>query len=232
MANPWMDPEYVAAWVGRVQGGNPLREHQIGVVCRLADVGSPRRILELGIGTGAVARRLLARLPDASLTGLDGSAAMLERAEANLKAYDGRVSFVTSLLEEDWPARTGGDYDLVVSVQAMHHVPGEAKRDCYEKAFRVLKPGGRFLVSDRLAIDPRLFELYRALWDRARDRGDFERVSPEFTRARYEARLAENGDVPDRLETQLAWLRDVGFDPVDCFWLDGDRAVFGGLKAP
>jgi len=227
-----MDPVYAAGLAARVPGGNPLRDRQIGVVCRLADVGSPKRILELGIGTGFVARRLLARLPACELTGLDGSKAMLERAEEGLRGYAERVRLVESLLEADWPALTGGGFDLVVAVQAIHHLPGEAKRECYAKAHQVLRPGGTFLVSDRLALDPRLFSSYRALWDRARDHGDFERLSDAFTLELYEARLAENGDVPDRLETQLAWLRDVGFDPVDCFWLDGDRAVFGGVREP
>ncbi len=43
-----------------------------------------RRILELGVGTGLVAERLLARYPDVELTGLDNTPAMLEQARARI----------------------------------------------------------------------------------------------------------------------------------------------------
>lgn len=230
MPNPWMDAAHAARWAAQLKGGNPFRDRQIGVICRLAEAVGPRRVLDLGVGTGAVVRRLLPRLPGASFVGLDGSPTMLERARFALEAFKDRITFLESRLEADWPKRTGTDFDLVVAVQTIHHLAGEAKRDCYAKVWEVLKPGGCFLVSDRLAIDLRFFALYRTMWDRARDHADFERLSDAFTEEAYQERLAQNGDVPDRLETQLAWLRDVGFDPVDCFWLDADRAVFGGFK--
>ena len=230
MSNPWLDPEYAARWSGRINAGNPYRDRQIGVACRLAAVGQPRRILDLGVGQGFVARRLLHSMPEARLTGLDGSAAMLDGALVYLERYAERVDYVEAALESAWPALTGGNFDLVLSVQTIHHLPGEAKRDCYAKVLEVVAPGGRFLVSDRLAIDPRRFEEHQALWNRERDHTDFARLPDDWTHERYVAALAENGDVPDRLETQLAWLREVGFEAVDTFWQNGDRAVFGGLK--
>src|SRR5690606_12207337 len=35
-------------------------------------------------------------------------------------------------------------------------------------------------------------------------------------------------DRPSPLADQLVWLANVGFDPVDCFWLKGAHAIYGG----
>ena len=32
------------------------------------------------------------------------------------------------------------------------------------------------------------------------------------------------------VETQVAWLREIGFTQVDCFWKWRELAVFGGVK--
>ncbi len=51
----------------------------------LALAGRPvRRVLDLGAGTGLLARRVAAALPDAELTLLDGAPAMLDQARAAL----------------------------------------------------------------------------------------------------------------------------------------------------
>jgi tRNA (cmo5U34)-methyltransferase len=98
-----------------------------------------RRILELGIGTGETARRVVARHPGAALVGIDASAEML--AAAGLPDADLRVA----RLEDPLPP---GTFDLVVSVLAVHHLNGLAKADLFHRVATVLEPGGRFVLGD------------------------------------------------------------------------------------
>jgi hypothetical protein len=37
-------------------------------------------------------------------------------------------------------------------------------------------------------------------------------------------------DFAGTVEEQLAWLREAGFGPVDCFWKEFRLAIFGGFK--
>jgi tRNA (cmo5U34)-methyltransferase len=100
-------------------------------------------ILELGVGTGETAKRVLARHRGARLVGIDESEAMLEAAdlEADLRV---------SRLEDPLPE---GPFDLVVSCLAVHHLDGEGKRDLFRRIAAVLRPGGRFVLADVIVPD-------------------------------------------------------------------------------
>jgi len=99
------------------------------------------RILELGVGTGETARRVLERHPGAHLTGIDVSPEMLEEARGHLPGADLRVA----RLEDPLPA---GPFDLVVSTLAVHHLDAAGKADLFGRIAAVLVPGGRFVLAD------------------------------------------------------------------------------------
>lgn len=231
MPNPWMDPAYAARWRATERPGNPYRPTQVGVLLALVAGARPHRVVDLGCGPGQVAHRLLERLPDVELVCLDGSATMLDRARETLRTHAARVEYVEAPMESAWEEAVGGGVDVVFAVQSVHHLEREAKQALFATVGRVLRPGGLFLLADRIAFDPRLFESYLTLWNRARLRADFAPLPHTYDLARYEKGLSLNGDVPDSLEDQLAWLGEVGFDPVECFWRYTNRAVFGGVRA-
>jgi tRNA (cmo5U34)-methyltransferase len=95
-------------------------------------------ILELGVGTGETAKRVLERHREARLVGIDESEAMLAAADV---AADLRVSRLEDPLPE-------GPFDLVVSCLAIHHLDAEGKRDLFRRIAEVLSPGGRFALAD------------------------------------------------------------------------------------
>lgn len=97
-----------------------------------------RDVLELGVGTGETARRVLARHRGARLVGIDASEAML--AAADLEG-DLRVSRLEDPLPE-------GPFDLVVSCLAVHHLEAGEKRDLFRRVADALRPGGRFVLAD------------------------------------------------------------------------------------
>ena len=154
-----------------------------------------REILELGIGTGETARRVVAFHPDARLTGLDESPPMLERARETLPG----ATLVVGRLQDPLPPFR---YDLVVSALAVHHLTPAEKRDLFARVAAVLEPGGRFVLADVVVPD---------------DPADV--VTP----------IEEGYDLPDRLEDQLDWLREAGFEP-EVRWSHRDLAVIAARR--
>jgi tRNA (cmo5U34)-methyltransferase len=108
---------------------------------RATEGPSTARILELGIGTGETAARVLERHSGADLTGIDSSAEMLERARERLPGADLRVARLEDRLPE-------GPFDLVVSTLAVHHLDSAGKADLFRRIADVLRPGGRFVLAD------------------------------------------------------------------------------------
>jgi tRNA (cmo5U34)-methyltransferase len=99
------------------------------------------RVLELGVGTGETSRRVLDLHPEAKLVGIDESAEMLAAASADVAAADLRVSRLQDPLPE-------GNFDLVVSALAVHHLDGAGKADLFARVADRLRPGGRFVLGD------------------------------------------------------------------------------------
>ncbi len=100
-----------------------------------------RAVLELGVGTGETALRVLALHPGARWVGVDASEAMLGAARERLPAADLRLG----RLEDELPA---GPFDLVVSTLAVHHLDAASKRDLFRRIAAVLAPGGRVVLAD------------------------------------------------------------------------------------
>ena len=88
--------------------------HHLGALnLALEDVPAPRRVLDLGTGTGVVALALAERYHEAEVIGIDLSQGMIEEARGKLPAeLAGRVQFEVG--DASALACPDGDFDLVV----------------------------------------------------------------------------------------------------------------------
>ncbi|MFF3094324.1 class I SAM-dependent methyltransferase [Streptomyces cyaneofuscatus] len=122
-----------------------LAEHLAALTGWLPVQAPPRRIVDLGCGTGTGAFALLDRFPEAHITAVDTSAAHLQRLreKACARGAEGRVRTVQADLDAaDWPDL--GAPDLVWASASMHHMadPGRALKAVHD----LLAPGGLFAV--------------------------------------------------------------------------------------
>lgn len=109
----------------------------------LSRAPAPRRVLDVGCGTGYVLRQLAARLPRASeFLGVDPAPRMIEVARS--ASSDERLNFTRGAAER-LPADDCA-YDLVVSTTSFDHWSDQAAgiRECA----RVLAPGGALVLTD------------------------------------------------------------------------------------
>lgn len=100
-------------------------------------------VLDLGTGTGATARAILALHANAAVVGIDVSRDMLDAASRLLPAQ--QVTLLEQRLQDPLPA---GPYQLVVSALAIHHLDGAGKAALFRRVFATQSPGGRFVFGD------------------------------------------------------------------------------------
>ena len=134
---------YDQGWRGRLH-------HQIAdrtADLALSRVPAPRRILDVGCGTGYLLGQLASRAPQAEvLAGIDAAPAMIE--VARVAAADDRLRFVVGTAERlPWPAAT---FDLVVSTTWFDHWADQ--RAGLAGCARVLAPGGCLVLADLFSV--------------------------------------------------------------------------------
>ena len=110
------------------------------VVDRLALDGD-EWVLDAGCGTGRVTELLLERLPDGHVIGVDGSAAMIERAAFRF-AGDPRVELVVADLTE--PLQLDGQVDAILSTATFHWIADHAS--LFRNLASALRPGGQLVA--------------------------------------------------------------------------------------
>ncbi|MET8413482.1 methyltransferase [Streptomyces sp. NPDC005195] len=130
-----------------------LAEHMASLTAWLPLRTDPRKIVDLGCGTGAGSFALLDRFPDAHVTAVDASPGHLQRLreKACARGVEKHVRTVHADLDNPaWPDL--GSPDLVWASASMHHMahPDRALRTVHD----ALAPGGLFAVVE-LAGFPR-----------------------------------------------------------------------------
>lgn len=163
--------------------------HDARFFARLLARVRPRRVLELACGSGRVTFALAAALPMAEIVGVDSSMEMLRKAAI---AHDAAEPFVrerVSLVEgdmRDWRG-TGDVFDAVVIAccSVSHLLTLDDRRRAWATAFRLLRPGGVFILDVRV---PDLATLAEAQHVRPRAFVDLDIDATRRT-VRQEARL-------------------------------------------
>ncbi len=170
-----------------------------------------KRVLDLGTGNGRIITLIRLNKPDVEGVALDFSEPMLAEARKRFEK-DAHVKVVKHDFSNPLPAAELGTFDAVVSSLAIHHLTHPRKKQLYTEIFNMLNPGGVFC--------------------------NFEHVSSP-TRNLHLKFLAQTGLTPQTedpsnklldVETQLGWLREIGFVDVDCFWKWLEIALLAGFK--
>mgnify|MGYP005835234165 CR=1 FL=1 len=126
----------------------------------------PKRVLELGCGTGVLTAMVRQECPGAEITGIDLSPEMLCMAAAKPELR--RVRLLAQDLRDAWPV---GRYDAIVTSLCLHHVSREDRFAVVRRALGALSPGGRFICGDIFrAEDAREEEMQREIWCRGMKR--------------------------------------------------------------
>ena len=198
----WLDPSHVVAYRTNAV---PHRSEGEAVLLDLLP-GRLARVLDLGCGDGRLTGLIRAARPEAGCVAMDFSPVMLEAARERFAA-----DRMVEIVQHDFSLRLPctGTFDAVVSSFAIHHLPPTGQRALYEQVRDLLRPGGVLLNLEHVASPTRrLHERFFAVINRAEDPSN---------------QLVE-------VETQLSWLREIGFEDVDCHWKWLELALLGGSR--
>lgn len=137
-----------------------LERRALRVAAAFAGPVEGLRVVDLATGSGALAAALLAgRGRPASLTGVDASPRMLQRARV-------RLGPSATLLQAD--ARSvplpGGAADLVGIAYLLHLLDPAARAAVLTETHRLLRPGGALVAVVHGSPPGRRGRAYRALW--------------------------------------------------------------------
>lgn len=179
--------------------------------------GELTRVLDLGAGTGLLSAMVADVFPAASLELLDGSRAMLDEAVA---ALGSRISAVH--VQDMAQPLPDGPFDAIVSALAIHHLEDPDKRDLYGRIFTALRPGGVFVNAEQVGgpLEP---EYDRRWADDCRALGASEAEIAEAIERRKHDRCAS-------VDAQLGWLREAGFERLDCLYKEWGLAVLVAVR--
>ena len=205
--NLWQSAEHVRDYMERADLISHRGEGEAALL-EFIPAGT-RRILDLGTGDGRLLALVRSAHPDTDAVALDFSPAMLDAARKRFGG-DSRVSIADHNMDSSLPSL--GSFDAVISSFAIHHLVHERKRALYREVFGMLNREGVFC--------------------------NLEHVSSPSARLHEEFLLrigftVETEDPSNKLldfETQLGWLRQIGFAEVDCQWKWRELALLVGVR--
>jgi tRNA (cmo5U34)-methyltransferase len=175
-----------------------------------------KTVLDLGTGNGRLLKMIKARRSNIMGIGLDISPTMLKMAGDNF-ALDNSIKVIEHDLNDSliFILSKFGTFDVIVTSLAIHHLSHDRKRSIYGEVFSLLNPGGIFCNLEH--VDSPTANLHEHFLACIGDK------IASFAREEYSDRLLS-------LETQLNWLRQIGFVDVDCSWKWLELALIIGIK--
>jgi tRNA (cmo5U34)-methyltransferase len=180
------------------------------IVRYIPDDLAPKRILDIGVGSGNLSQLMLERYPEAEVVGVDISREML--AVCRKRLPNGRLTLVhrdfRDLGFED------NSFDLVVSSISIHHIDDSAKQTLFLRFCRLLRPGGVVAYSDQFHATTE--ETYAKHIERWRQESlALGAIQDEW---RTWMQHQDEHDHHATLSDQMTWLFDAGFTDIDCPW--------------
>ena len=205
--NEWIKADHATAYLGRADR-IPHRVEGEGTLLELFPA-SAKRVLDLGSGDGRLLGLVLENVPQAGGIALDFSPTMLEKLRTR---FSKRKDIEVIEHNLDHPLPDLGSFDAVISSFAIHHCTHERKRALYSEIFATLVPGGVFCNLEHVASPTNKLHV------------DF------LSSIGYTPETEDPSNKLLDVETQLVWLREIGFEDLDCFWKWRELALIAGVK--
>lgn len=208
-SNEWQSADHALAYLYRSDKLPHRTEGEKALLDQLPK--NVKRILDLGTGNGRLLAIIKLNYPTAEGIALDFSNTMITQAQKRF-ANDPQVQIIKHDFSVPLPASKLGHFDVIVSSLAIHHITHKRKKQLYQEIFNLLNPNGIFCNLEHVSSPT-------------------ENIHKKFLDAI--GSTPETEDPSNKLldvETQLRWLREIGYIDVDCYWKWLELALIVGLK--
>ena len=222
-----------------IREGIPFVQEQIGMMLTILSWqdGKVNNFLDLGCGDGVLGAAILGRFPKSRGMLADFSEPMLDQARAGLKDYASQLEFLNvDYADPNWVklVQHAALFDAIVSGYSIHHQPDVRKKLIYAEIYSLLKPGGWFVNVEHIAPGTQLvtemFESYIVEARVAKEvRSGGTQTRQQITEA-FNSRQDKAVNILAPTEVQLNWLRELGYQDVDCYFRAYTLAVLAGRR--
>ncbi|MBT3319709.1 MAG: class I SAM-dependent methyltransferase [Clostridia bacterium] len=237
----WKDADVVKKYVENRRASFPYSIDQILVMLKLLHYNEKRisSFIDLGTGDGILAQLILQQYKEAYAYLLDFSQPMLDEAKKKMVKHKDNMQIINGdLSSPDWQKQIfktlDEKVDAVVSGYTIHHLTHERKFELYSEIYSRLSDNGMFInlehVSSRspwgeMLADEAFIDSGQAYEAKLGGKRTREEIAEEFhNRPDKKDNILLSG------ETQVDWLRIIGFKRVDIYFKSNDLAVFAGTK--
>jgi tRNA (cmo5U34)-methyltransferase len=181
------------------------------------------RVIDLGCGTGTVAKRISEKFPNSEIVCLDIASNMIDLAKQKLKDHTNTRFITGDFSTFDFDSK----FDLVVSSLALHHLENDhSKKQFYKKIYELLSDSGQFINADVILASTDFHqEVYMNRWIEY-----MNKTYPKDQIYNNWIRKYHTEDRPAKLMDQLKWLEEIGFKSVDVIWKYYNFSVYCGSK--
>lgn len=181
----------------------------------------PKRVLDLGAGTGLLTAFWYAVFPRTEYVLADVASEMLDVARRRFKEAQ-NVSYEILNYAESLPS---ADFDTIVSALSIHHLADEDKQRLFRRIYEKLPDGGVFVNYDQFCGETE--EMSRMLddfWTDGLLRSGLSQLSLERWQERR--KLDQECSMLD----EHRWLENAGFRTVQCVYSNQKFSVLVAIK--
>lgn len=171
----------------------------------------PKRIVDLGCGTGNLSEGVVNQYPEAELIAVDLSSSILKEASERLKNYSN-----IKYLNEDFNTLEfeAGSVDLIVSSIALHHLTDPQKEKLLKKIYTWLSPNGILIFGDQFAGSTSArYQQHMNNWKQS---SEGKNVPDSEWKLWMEHQ--EKHDYHTTVENYFKWCKQSGFQNTDVVW--------------
>ena len=132
----------------------------IGIIDTTKSIDSIVNVLEIGTGTGRIAKMLLRTEPRMNYFGVEPASTLRDVTSKSLSEYEARANVIDSRLPEleDVPI---GNFDICLMFHLLEHAPDYYQANAWmASVYSRLKPGGRVII-----ICPNIFDYKGFFYD-------------------------------------------------------------------
>jgi len=227
---------------------NPFRQEQIEAIINSSGILKHEApvVLDLGCGPGILGKLITNEKPLTQYTGIDGDPLMLT-AMQHLLGRRHIHALQIDLRSPDWSRSFNNHFDSVISLTALHWLSQEHQMETYKAVYRVLKPGGTFIVGDPYKLEESkerenleaihserasmlTGKTWEEFWNNFFDKYLIKQAYTDYHKEMGYQIPFEGSDDGYPLSFQIKALQDIGFTNVSILWKADLRAVYGGTK--
>lgn len=216
----------------------PLAQEQIGIMMSILKSGNEiKNFLDLGCGDGILGAAILGEYPNAQGVLADFSEPMLDQARIQLKDFSNQLVFENvDYGNPAWVNRmqAAAPFDAIVSGYSIHHQADVRKKEIYQEIYSLLKPNGWFVnvehiaAASQLAVDLFNNHIVDQWYEQEKNIGGTK--TKQEIKETYLNRPDKDANILLSVNTQCDWLREIGYEQVDCYFRIYELAVFAGQK--